>query len=117
MHSRIRFSGPKLGLFCLMATLLLTAMTGMAQNALSGLLVTGKIIPQPPLGTQLNVGSLPMNIVLSPDGKYALASDMGVEESLTALNAKSGGFVSNIDYPNCNYCYAGSRRRLPCSDS
>ena len=46
-----------------------------------------------------------MNIVLSPDGKYALVSDMGFEESLTAINAKNGGFVSNIDYPNCNYCY------------
>jgi len=105
MHSRVCVSGPKLGLFCLMATLLLTTMTGLAQNALSGLLVTGKIIPSPPLGTQLNVGSLPMNIVLSPDGKYALVSDMGFEESLTAINAKNGGFVSNIDYPNCNYCY------------
>jgi len=85
--------------------MLFTAMTGLAQNALSGLLVTGKIIPSPPLGTQLNVGSLPMNIVLSPDGKYALVSDMGFDQSLTAINAKNGGFVSNIDYPNCNYCY------------
>lgn len=67
-------------------------------------LVTGKSILLPPLGTQLNVGSLPMNVVLSPDGRYALVSDMGFEQSLTSVNAKSGGFVSNVDYPNCNFC-------------
>jgi len=48
--------------------------------------------------------SLPMNIILSPNGQYALVSDMGFDQSLTAINASTGGFVSNIDYPNCNYC-------------
>ena len=104
MHSRGRFAGPKFGLLFFLAAMLLTAMTGMAQTALSGLLVTGKYISSPQLGTQLNVGSLPMNIVLSPDGKYALVSDMGFDQSLTAISTKTGGFVSNIDYPNCNYC-------------
>jgi len=87
-----------------MALMLFTAMTGTAQTALSGLLVTGKFIAEPPLGTQLNVGSLPMNVVLSPNGHYALVSDMGFDQSLTAINASTGGFVSNVDYPNCNYC-------------
>jgi DNA-binding beta-propeller fold protein YncE len=87
-----------------MAAVLCTAMT-MAQTVKSGLLVTGKIEAQPPLGTQLNVGSLPMNIILSPNGQYALVSDMGFDQSLTAINAANGAFVSNIDYPNCNYCY------------
>src|SRR5271165_2041494 len=104
MHSRGRFAGPKFGLLFFLAAMLLTAMTGMAQTALSGLLVTGKYISSPQLGTQLNVGSLPMNIVLSPDGKYALVSDMGFDQSLTAISTKTGRFVSNIDYPNCNYC-------------
>src|SRR5271166_4397430 len=104
MNSRGRFAGPKFGLLFFLAAMLLTAMTSMAQSALSGLLVTGKYISSPQLGTQLNVGSLPMNIVLSPDGKYALVSDMGFDQSLTAINTKTGGFVSNIDYPNCNYC-------------
>src|SRR5271166_2939395 len=103
MHPRVRFSGPKFGLLCLLAATLLTAMTGMAQSFQSGLLVTGKSI-SPDLGTKLNVGSLPMNIILSPDGKYALVSDMGFDQSLTSIDAKTGGFVSNIDYPNCNYC-------------
>jgi YVTN family beta-propeller protein len=82
--------------------MLLTAMAGIAQ---SRRLVTGKSISWPPLGTQLNVGSLPMNIVLSPDGKYALVSDMGFDQYLTSINAKTGAYVSNIFYDNCDYCY------------
>jgi DNA-binding beta-propeller fold protein YncE len=84
--------------------MLLNPMTGVAQSASSRQLPTGKTISWPPLGTQLNVGSLPMNIILSPNGQYALVSDMGFDQSLTAINASTGGFVSNIDYPNCNYC-------------
>ena len=103
MHSRVRFSGPKFGLLCLLAATLLAASSGMAQSFQSGLLVTGKVITPPP-GTRLNVGSLPMNIILSPDGKYALVSDMGFDQSLTSIDTKTGGFISNVDYPNCNYC-------------
>jgi len=88
-------------LLLLLPLLLSVSGTGMAQ---SRRLVTGKSILWPPLGTQLNVGSLPMNIVLSPNGKYALVSDMGFDQSLTAINAKTGAFVSNIEYPNCNFC-------------
>jgi DNA-binding beta-propeller fold protein YncE len=67
-------------------------------------LITGKSIYWPPLGTQLNVGSLPMNVVLSPDGKYAIVSDMGFDQALTSVNAHTGTFVSQVDYPNCNFC-------------
>ena len=104
MHSRLRFYSPKAGLLCLLTAILLTTITGVAQGPFSRTLVTGKNISWPPLGTQLNVGSLPMNIILSPDGKYALVSDMGFDQSLTSVNAKTGAFVSNVDYPNCNYC-------------
>jgi len=72
--------------------------------AQSHTLVTGKQIMWPPLGTQVNVGSLPMNMVRSPNGNYAIVSDMGFDQSLTVVSAKTGGFVSTIDYPNCNYC-------------
>ena len=56
MHSRVRFSGCKFAPLCLLAAMLFTAMTGLAQNALSGLLVTGKIIPSPPLGNPAQCG-------------------------------------------------------------
>ena len=64
-----------------------------ADTAAAGLeptqLVTGKRITPPQTGSQ-NVGSLPMNMILTPDGKYALVSDMGFREYLTCLNAKTG---------------------------
>jgi YVTN family beta-propeller protein len=95
-----------------MAVLLLTAMTGMGQNFRAGQLATGKVLTLPPLGTQLNVGSLPMNVILSPNGQYALVSDMGFDQSLTSINASTGAFASNIDYPNCNYCYSQNTNGL-----
>ncbi len=104
MRSIVHSYGPKFGLVCLMAVMLLSAMPGVSQNATAGLLVTGKYITLPPLGTQLTVGSLPMNTILSPDGQYALVSDMGFDQWLTAINAGTGAFVSNVAYPNCNYC-------------
>jgi len=58
-------------------------------------LVTGKQIT--PAGTAAaNVGSLPMNMVLTPDGKYALVSDMGFREYLTCLNTSTGQLAQPI---------------------
>ena len=57
---------------------------------------TGKKIS--PVGTQQNVGSLPMNLITSPDGKYAIATDMGFREQLTSLRTSDGTKVSSITY-------------------
>lgn len=103
MHSKGGFSTPKICLLCLLSVMLLTSVTSMAQESSSHTLVTGKSIIWPPLGTQLNVGSLPMNVTLSPDGTYAVVSDMGFGQSLTVVNASTGAFVSKFDYTNCNY--------------
>jgi hypothetical protein len=56
---------------------MLVSITGMAQ---SRRLITGKSILWPPLGTQQNVGNLPVNIILSPNGKYAITTDTGFNE-------------------------------------
>ncbi len=53
-------------------------------------LVTGKSITQPPLGTQTNVGSLPMNMIATPDGKWAVSSDIGFRQSLHVLSTTTG---------------------------
>lgn len=103
MHSKGVFSAPKICLLCLLSVMLLTSVTSMAQESPSRSLVTGKWITWPPLGTQLNMGSLPMNVALSPDGTYALVNDMGFDRSLIAVNASTGVFVSKFDYTNCNY--------------
>lgn len=73
-------------LLCGAAALALLAAPVMAQNPL----VTGKSITQPPLGTQTNVGSLPMNMIATPDGKWAVSSDMGFRESLHVLSTATG---------------------------
>ena len=75
-------------LFCgaAAAALALLAAPVMAQNPL----VTGKSITLPPLGTQTNVGSLPMNMIATPDGKWAVSSDMGFRESLHVLSTTTG---------------------------
>ena len=65
-----------------------------AQNTL----VTGKAITLPPLGTQTNVGSLPMNMVLTPDGKYAVVSDMGFHQLLTVVDTGTGAQVSSLEF-------------------
>jgi YVTN family beta-propeller protein len=64
------------------------------------LLVTGKRITLPPLGTQQDVGSMPMNMVLSPDGKYAIVSDMGFHQALYVVSTATGAVVSKVDFPN-----------------
>ncbi|HLJ57489.1 MAG TPA: alkaline phosphatase family protein [Chthonomonadaceae bacterium] len=59
-------------------------------------LVTGKRIA--PAGDQQNVGSLPMNLILTPDQRYAICSDMGYRQALTCLDARTGKTVSRIDF-------------------
>ncbi len=61
-----------------------------AQNPL----VIGKSITLPPQGTQTPVGSLPMHMILTPNGKFAITSDMGFRQSLHALSVTTGKDVS-----------------------
>ena len=62
-------------------------------------LVTGKRITLPPLGTQTNVGSLPMNMVLTPDGKYAISTDMGFRQGLVCVSTVTGATAQPITAP------------------
>ena len=72
------------------AALALLGTAATAQNPL----VTGKNITLPPLGTTTNVGSLPMNMILTPNGKYAVSTDMGFRQSLHCLDSTTGKDVS-----------------------
>ncbi len=62
-------------------------------------LVTGKKIP-PSLAAKQAIGNLPMNLILSPDGRFAVTSDMGNREALWSLRAEDGVGVSHIDFFN-----------------
>ena len=61
---------------------------------------TGKFITTPPLGTVTNVGSLPFNLVASPDGKFAVSTNIGYRQRLSVLNTTTGALASQIDYNN-----------------
>ena len=75
-------------------------------------LVNGKRITLPPVGTLThtlpnpivyrgrvpNIGSNAMNLIASPDGKYAVASDMGFRQYLSSINTATGQLVSQVGY-------------------
>ncbi len=63
-------------------------------------LVTGRSIQQPPLGVQQNVGSLPMNMIRSADGRFALVTDMGFRQSLWSVRTADGVGVAHVDFSN-----------------
>ncbi len=86
----------------------LVALTGLTALPTLGLtqtnpLVTGKKITLPPLGAQTNVGSLPMNLIVSPDGKYAVSSDMGFRQSLHVLDTTTGASAFELKFDNNLY--------------
>ncbi len=102
LHPTSRFSGRALrGLTAMLAGgFLISTLLPMAdaQGLSATQLPTGKMITPAGSGTQ-NVGSLPMNMVLTPDGKYALVSDMGFREYLTCLNTATGKLAQPITQP------------------
>ncbi len=63
-------------------------------------LVTGKSITLPNAAYRQQVGSLPMNMILAPGGRYALVTDMGFRQSLWAVDTVTGRGVSHLDFPN-----------------
>jgi hypothetical protein len=68
-------------------------------------LITGKKIP-PSLAVKKAIGNLPMNLIKSPDGRFAITSDMGNREALWSLRLDDGTGVSHVDI-----WAAASRRR------
>jgi YVTN family beta-propeller protein len=67
-------------------------------------LPTGKRIN--PIGTNTQVGNLPMNLIKSPNGKFAIISDMGLNQWLTSVNVATGAVISQVDFgqqPNDSY--------------
>ena len=82
------------------AGLVAAMLAGPAAHAQTSTLVTGKNITLPPLGTQQNVGSLPMNMIATPDGRFAITSDMGYHQILTVLDTTTGQSVSSLEFGN-----------------
>lgn len=65
---------------------------GMAED--EGLLVTGKRIT--PQGSHTAVGSFPVNLLQTPDGKYVVVTNSGFRQALSVLSTETGALVSQI---------------------
>ena len=82
------------------AGLVAAMLAGVPAQAQNTNLPTGKRITQPPLGTNTNIGSLPMNMIATPDGKFAITSDMGFRERLSVLRTTDGTVASALTLGN-----------------
>ncbi|WP_157947643.1 bifunctional YncE family protein/alkaline phosphatase family protein [Abditibacterium utsteinense] len=70
--------------------------SSLAAGGVSSQLVTGKRIS--PLGTQTSVGSFPANLVISPDGRFVLVTNIGSRTYLSVLRVSDGALVSQLDW-------------------
>jgi DNA-binding beta-propeller fold protein YncE/phospholipase C len=75
------------------------------------MLPTGKMIS--PIGEHTEVGSYPIHMVRTKDGKHAVISTMGYRQSLSVVDLKTGKVTSQFDYktsrnnPNKDGLYYG----------
>jgi DNA-binding beta-propeller fold protein YncE len=61
-------------------------------------LVTGHAIDPQSVASQ-NVGSLPINLIASPDGKFVISTDQGYRQSLWCIRTSDGAGVSHLEFP------------------
>jgi len=76
----------------------LVALTVPSTFAQTSRLVTGKKIS--PTGINQDIGSMPMNIISSPNGKFAITSDMGFHQSLWSISTANGSKISEVQFEN-----------------
>src|SRR5205814_8075568 len=62
-------------------------------------LVTGKAISARAESSQ-DVGSMPINLILSHDGRYAITTDVGFYQSLWSIRTANGKGISEVEFSN-----------------
>src|SRR5205807_2135779 len=85
-----------LGTLCAIAVISLAARGGRKQESGAVPLVTGKEIT--PQGQQVEVGSFPANMAVSPDSKWIAVTNTGYREYLSILSAADGHLVSQLAF-------------------
>lgn len=102
IRSMCRHDRPKVMIPAVVILLCAVLFTGCHRNASSTppqLLVNGRQIT--PAGTTSgSVGVMPLNIVLSPDGKYAITTSSCLITRLSTLRVSDGAVVSSLDFPS-----------------
>jgi YVTN family beta-propeller protein len=76
-----------------MLSLLLSSILAVQEPVM---LPIGKYIS--PEGTHAEVGSYPLNMVLTNDGNYAIVTTSGFRQALSVVNVKTGSIASKFDY-------------------
>ncbi len=71
------------------------ALEARAQSSKAVPLSTGRFLT--PEGESVAVGSFPVNIVLSPDGRYLAVTCMGRREGISILSAHDGKVISRVE--------------------
>jgi YVTN family beta-propeller protein len=69
-----------------------------SSGSASDLLVNGRQIT-PAGATSGPIGNMPLNVVLSPDGKYAITTSSCLDARLSAMRVSDGAVVSSLSFP------------------
>src|SRR4051794_28837764 len=78
----------------------LVACTARVENPLANdPLITGKDMT-PAASFAQALGSLPVNVAVSPDGRFAVTTDVGYRVYLHVVRMADGKSVAKLDYPN-----------------
>lgn len=93
---------------CVLAVL--AAVRSQSPPADAPLLVTG--VRLTPSGRQVNVGSFPVNLLLSPDGRFVVVTGSGSREYVTALRVSDGQIASHLDFNAARADLPGKKQSL-----
>ncbi len=88
MHFRIRSQCLTLALTMVFGLSTAAAMASSPANVLS----TGQRLT--PIGSEVGVGSFPVNMAVTPDGKFIVVTDSGFRQHLTVIRSASGAVTS-----------------------
>ena len=71
-----------------------------AESAPGEPLVNGKQLEEGRVLNARDVGSFPVNMVVSPDGEFAVTSDIGYRQAIWAVRLSDGTGTGQISFPN-----------------
>ena len=80
--------------------ILFGAVLVVGDSARSQPLVTGKLLDVGHVLHSQDVGSFPVNMVVSPDGEFAITSDIGFRQAIWAVRLSDGTGTGQIPFPN-----------------
>jgi YVTN family beta-propeller protein len=63
-------------------------------------LATGKELEQGRIVHSQDVGSFPVNMIVSPDGQFAIATDIGYRQAIWAIRLSDGTGAGHVPFPN-----------------